>query len=144
MASLLQDYEPDSEDMAEVLRHEFEAHINRNLQNPGLGWKQIASIHHVSVQTVQRLFAGTGHGLTGLIRKAHLRAVHRDLADYGTAHLTITEAGAKWCIHDAQWLAKAFKTEFGLTPSEFRKSAAAGISPDTGLVNHGPKAMRQS
>ena len=78
MASLLQDYEPAFEAMAEVLRYESEAHIDRNLQNPDLGLKQIASIHHVSVRTVQRLFAGTGHGLTGLIRKARLRAVHRD------------------------------------------------------------------
>jgi len=141
---VLQDYEPASEDMAELLRHEIEAHINRNLQNPDLGLKQIASIHHVSVRTVQRLFAGTGHGLTGLIRKGRLQAVHRDLADYRTTHLTIAEVGAKWCIHDAQWLAKAFKTEFGLSPSEFRKSAAAGIAADTGSVNQGPKATPQS
>lgn len=67
-------------------------------------------------------------GLTGLVRKRRLQAVHRDLADYRTSHLTIAEVAARWCIHDAQWLARAFKSEFGLSPSEFRKSSAAETS----------------
>ncbi|MGY4544315.1 AraC-like DNA-binding protein [Arthrobacter sp. UYNi723] len=123
---VLQDYEPESgsEHMAEFFRHEIESYIDRNLHDPNLGLKQIASSHHVSVRTVQRVFAGTGSGLTDRVRKG-LLAVHRDLADYRTTHLTIAEVAARWCIHDAQWLAKAFKSEFGMSPSEFRKSSAA-------------------
>ncbi|ALV43630.1 hypothetical protein AU252_22690 [Pseudarthrobacter sulfonivorans] len=122
---VLQDYEPGSEDMAEFLRREIESYVDRNLQDPHLGLKQIASSHHVSVRTVQRLFVGSGMGLTGLIRKRRLQAVRRDLAAHRTAHPTIAEVAARWCIHDAQWLAKAFKSEFGMAPSEFRRSSAA-------------------
>lgn len=64
-------------------------------------------------------------GLTGLVRQRRLQAVRRDLAANRTAHLTIAEVAARWCIHAAQWLAKAFKSEFGMAPSEFRKSSAA-------------------
>ncbi|WP_248760947.1 helix-turn-helix domain-containing protein [Pseudarthrobacter sp. SSS035] len=122
---VLQDYEPGSEDMAEFLRHEIESYVDRNLQDPNLGLKQVASSHHVSVRTAQRLFIGSGIGLTGLIRKRRLQAVRRDLAAQRTAHLTIAEVAARWCIHDAQWLAKAFKSEFGMAPSEFRRSSEA-------------------
>ncbi|WP_104063448.1 helix-turn-helix transcriptional regulator [Arthrobacter sp. 4R501] len=121
---VLQAYKPSTGDMAEFLRHEIESYVDRNLQDPNLGLKQIASSHHVSVRTVQRLLAGSGTGLTGLIRKSRLQSVRRDLADHRTAHLTIAEVAARWCIHDAQWLAKAFKSEFGMGPSEFRKSSA--------------------
>jgi AraC-like DNA-binding protein len=122
---VLQDYEPGSEDTAEFLRHEIESYVDRNLQDPNLGLKQIASAHRVSVRTVQRLFAGSGTGLTGLIRKRRLQSVHRDLADYRSTHFTIAEVAARWCIHDAQWLARAFKSEFGMSPSEFRKASQA-------------------
>lgn len=92
--------------MAEFLRHEIESYVDRNLQDPNLGLKQIASSHHVSVRTVQRLFVGSGMRLTGLVRQRRLEAVRRDLAAHRTAHLTIAEGAARWCIHDAQWLAK--------------------------------------
>ena len=120
---VLQDFEP--EPAAELFRHEIESYIDRNLHNPDLGLEQISSSHHVSVRTVQRLFAGTGVGLAGRVRKGRLLAVRRDLADTRTAHLTIAEVAARWCIYDAQWLAKTFRSEFGVSPSEFRKASAA-------------------
>lgn len=130
---VLQDYEPGSEDMAEFLRHEIESYVDRNLQDPNLGLKQIASAHHISVRTVQRLFAGSGMGLTGLIRKRRLQSVHRDLADYRSTHFTIAEVAARWCIHDAQWLARAFKSEFGMSPSEFRKASVSLTNSESAL-----------
>jgi AraC-like DNA-binding protein len=125
---VLQDYEPESEQMAEFFRRKIESYVNRNLQDPNLSLKQIASSHHVSVRTVQRLFAESSMGLSGLIRKGRLQAVNRDLVDCRTNHLTIAEVATRWCIHDAQWLAKAFRREFGMSPSEFRKSSAAGAN----------------
>ncbi|TDL33374.1 helix-turn-helix domain-containing protein [Arthrobacter nitrophenolicus] len=129
---VLQDFEPGSEQIAEVLRHKIESYINQNLHNPDLCLEQIAAVHHVSVRTVQRLFSGTGAGLTSRVRKARLQAIRRELSDPRRNRLTISEVGARWCIHDAQWLAKAFKSEFGMSPSEFRKSAAAGDSAAPG------------
>ncbi|RAX48933.1 hypothetical protein DQ353_12495 [Arthrobacter sp. AQ5-05] len=89
-----------------------------------------ASAHRVSLQTLQRSFAGTGRGLSSLIRRRRLEAVRRDLVDPRLANPTIAEIAAAWCLPDAQWLAKAFKAEFDLSPSEFRRSGAAvGLTP---------------
>ena len=72
-------------------------------------------------------------GLTGLIRKRRLQSVHRDLADYRSTHFTIAEVAARWCIHDAQWLARAFKSEFGMSPSEFRKASVSLTNSESAL-----------
>lgn len=120
---VLQDFEATADRAGRLFRHEIESHIERNLHAPDLNLESIAVAHHVSVRTVQRLFTGTGHGVTGFIRNRRLQAVRRDLADVGTTHLTIAEVAARWCIYDAQWLAKSFKSEFGISPSEFRRSS---------------------
>jgi AraC-like DNA-binding protein len=120
---VLQDFEAAADRTGELFRHEVESHIDRNLHAPDLNLESIAAAHHVSVRTVQRLFAGTGQGVTGFIRSQRLQAVRRDLADLRSSRLTIAEVAARWCIHDAQWLAKSFKSEFGISPSEFRRSS---------------------
>lgn len=122
---VLEDFEPAADRSEGLFRHEIELYIDRRLQDPGLSLESIASSHHVSVRTVQRLFAGTGKGVTGLVRSRRLQATRRDLADPRSAHLTIADVAARWCIHDAQWLAKAFKAEFGMSPSEYRRSSPA-------------------
>lgn len=120
---VLQDFEPAADSMGGLFRHEIESYIDNNLHAPDLTLESIAVAHHVSVRTVQRLFAGTGQGVTGLIRSQRLQAVRRDLADLRSSRLTIAEVAARWCIHDAQWLARSFKSEFGMSPSEFRRSS---------------------
>lgn len=122
---VLEDFDPAADRPEGLFRHQIESFIDRRLQDPGLSLESIASSHHVSIRTVQRLFAGSGKGLTGLVRSRRLQATRRDLADPRSAHLPIADVAARWCIHDAQWLAKAFKAEFGMSPSEYRKSSTA-------------------
>lgn len=119
---LLSDFEPVAEDAGELFHRQVEAYVARFLRDPRLDLAAIAAAHRVSVRTLQRTFAGTGRGLSGLIRLRRLEAVRRDLIDPRLAHLTIAEIAAAWCLHDAQWLAKAFKAEFDVSPSEFRRS----------------------
>jgi AraC-like DNA-binding protein len=121
--AVLNDVGPVADDAEDLFRRQVEAYVGRSLQQPELGPAEVAAAHHVSVRTIQRLFAGTGKGLSGLIRQRRLEAVRRDLADPRLTHLTIAEVAARWCLHDAQWLAKAFKAEFDVSPSEFRRSA---------------------
>lgn len=123
--TILNDFEPVADDAEELLRNQVESYIDRCLHRPELGPVSIAAAHHVSVRTIQRLFSGAGPGVSGLIRQRRLEAVRRDLADDRFAHLTIAEVAARWCLHDAQWLAKAFRAQFDISPSEFRKSIAA-------------------
>lgn len=131
---VLEDFDPAANRFEGLFRHEIESFIDRRLQDPGLSLESIASSHHVSVRTVQRLFTGTGKGLTGLLRSRRLQAIRRDLTDPRSAHLTIAEVAARWCIHDAQWLAKAFKAEFGMPPSEYRRCSPADATYTPGAV----------
>lgn len=125
--AILNDFEPVADDAEELFRSQVESYIDRCLHQPELSPANIAAAHHMSVRTLQRVFAGTGKGLSGLIRQRRLEAVRRDLADYRLSHLTIAEVAARWCLHDAQWLAKAFKAQFEISPSEFRKLTAADL-----------------
>ena len=119
---MLNDLESMAEDSGELFRSQVEAYVDRHLGDPWLDPVAVAAAHRVSLRTLQRSFAGSGRGLSSLIRRRRLEAVRRDLVDPRLAHLTIAEIAAAWCLYDAQWLAKAFKTEFDVSPSEFRRS----------------------
>jgi AraC-like DNA-binding protein len=120
---IVDDLEPVADNAEGVFRQQVESYIDHHLHQENLSLASIAAAHHVSVRTIQRLFAGTGKGLSGLIRQRRLDAVRRGLANPHLANLTIADVAARWCIHDAQWLARAFKAQFDMTPSEFRRSA---------------------
>lgn len=142
--AILNDLYPVIDDAPGVLREQVELYVERSLRDPELSVANIAAAHHVSIRTIQRLFAGTGKNLSRIIRQRRLEAVRRDLTDLRLGYLTIAEVAARWCIHDAQWLAKAFKAEFGLPPSEFRRSAIADSQVHErrplGLLTDGPIA----
>lgn len=123
--AILNDFKVIADDAKELFRKQVEGYIDSSLHEPELSVSSIAAAHNVSVRTIQRLFAGTGQGVSGIIRERRLKAVHQNLADLHLRDLTIAEVAARWCIHDAQWLAKVFKAQFDMTPSEFRKSVAA-------------------
>lgn len=123
--TILEQPEAVAEDAQELFRHRIEAYIDQHLDRADLGLATIAAAHHVSGRTVQRVFAGSGQGVAGRIRRLRLEAVRRDLGDARLAHLGIGEISARWCLHDAQWLARAFKVQYRETPSEFRRRAGA-------------------
>lgn len=124
-AAILDDAEHVAADSADLFRERVEAFIENSLQLPALGPASIAAAHHISVRTLQRLFGGADRGVSGLIRRRRLEAVRRDLRNPAFGSHTIAAVAARWCLHDAQWLAKAFKAEFGVSPSEFRADAAS-------------------
>jgi AraC-like DNA-binding protein len=94
-------------------------HIDRHLAEP-LTPVQIAGAHHISVRSLHALFQRQGETLGDHIRRRRLDRIRRDLADPALAHLPSYAVAARWGIHDPSHFGKLFKTEFGVSPRDFR------------------------
>ncbi|GAC57810.1 putative AraC family transcriptional regulator [Gordonia hirsuta DSM 44140 = NBRC 16056] len=101
-----------------ALRASMLTSIDRHLTVPELGPAMLARLHHVSVRSVHRVFADSGETVMGTIRSRRLAGARRALTDSGAAVSSIAQ---QWCFSDASHLARAFRDEYGLSPSEYRK-----------------------
>jgi AraC family transcriptional regulator, positive regulator of tynA and feaB len=87
------------------------------LQSPDLSPELIAATLHVSVRTLQRSFATTTEPLSAYIRRRRLAEASRMLL--APQPLSISEAAAHWHFADSSHFVKAFKKQYGHTPSDF-------------------------
>lgn len=120
--TILGDQESAVERAPGQLRQRVESYVDQHLLLPDLTLAGTAAALGVSIRTVQRAFTGSGEGVSALIRRRRLEEVRHDLSDAQFDHLSIAEIAARWCLHDAQWLARAFRAQFSISPSEFRRS----------------------
>lgn len=106
-----------------TLRDEIFDSMTAQLSDPDLSTAQLARRHHVSPRTLQRMFQSEARGVEGMIRDLRLDAVRRDLVDPELAGLTIADLAARWCVTDAAWLSRAFRARYGMSPSQYRRTA---------------------
>ena len=79
----------------------------------------LAAIAGISVPHLQRVFtAHTGESIAGYVRRVRLERAGRKLR-MGAVDITEVALAAGYDSHAA--FSKAFKQQFGLTPSEFRR-----------------------
>lgn len=101
---------------------------------------QHASAHEGSVYVaesivslVRALYLGDadGMGVGEWIRTRRLARIRRDLHDPSLAHETVSRIAARWGIHNAAYLARAFRSQYGQSPRECREDAgpAPGVDP---------------
>lgn len=100
-----------------ALRASVDGWIDAHLTDPALGPEAVADAHAVSVRTVYRLFSGDGHTLGREILRKRLDRVRAELR---RGDLPVGELAAKWCFADSSHLARAFKAQYGLSPSAYR------------------------
>lgn len=91
--------------------------IEEHLPEPDLGPAGIAMAHHMSVRQVHRVFADLGITCRRYISRRRLERVRADLA---TSHLPVATIGLRWGFADPAHLSRAFKREFGISPSSLR------------------------
>ncbi|PSL57433.1 AraC family transcriptional regulator [Saccharothrix carnea] len=99
------------------IRSYVEAHLEDAELSPG----DIAAAHHISTRYLHKLFSEAGTTVSGYLRRRRLERCGQDLADPAKHRLSIGVIGARWGLVDASYLSRAFKTEFGLSPSEYRR-----------------------
>ncbi|MFJ7218538.1 helix-turn-helix domain-containing protein [Amycolatopsis sp. NPDC098790] len=119
------------DDVPDVLRERVLAYVERHLADPRLSRATVAAAHGMSPRTLSRLFEGEPVTVADHIRRLRLDAVRRDLRDPLLATRSVAAIAARWCFVDAAHFSRAFRAEFGTSPSEYRLSAARPAPPRT-------------
>ena len=93
------------------------------LTDPGLSPSSLARDLNVSVRTLHRSFAKTGEPVAAYIRRRRLERARAELA-MPTSRPDITEIAARWCFADNSHFTRAFRKQYGETPSQFASAKA--------------------
>ena len=108
----------------DVLRDRVRYFIAEHHHDPALGPTEIAAAAGVSVRTLHQLFLGSDETVMDCVRRTRLAAIRRDLSDPRLAHRSIGRIAAMHGLPNPTVFARMFKSEYALTPREFRATAA--------------------
>jgi AraC-like DNA-binding protein len=111
--------------------------VRRHLQTPTLAPKTLARLVGMSRSNLYRLFEDVG-GVARYIWRERVLEAHAILSDPEETQ-SVAEIAEDLCFADASAFSRAFKREFGYTPSEVRYAALSGL--DVGVM---PKTRVQS
>ncbi len=115
---------PESRDRMRLAR--IDAFIDANLSDPHLTPAGIAAYHHLSVRTLHWLFRDREQTVSATIRRRRLRRCCAELTAARYAAQPIHTIAARWGFTNAAAFSRIFRTEYGITPGEFRSTAGGG------------------
>ncbi|WP_416963238.1 helix-turn-helix domain-containing protein [Streptomyces sp. Agncl-13] len=95
-------------------------YMEQRLHDPELDPDRIAAVHHISRRYLYKLLAEHGYTVSGWIREHRLAHCRRDLADPALSHLPVGAIGSRWGFPGPAHFSHAFKTAYGISPSEAR------------------------
>ncbi len=101
--------------------------VRRDLHSPLLGLDLICRSIGMSRSTLYRLMESQG-GVTRYIRRQRLVESHAALCDPAGGK-SIAAIAEELCFADASEFSRAFRREFGASPSDVRAAARAGLIP---------------
>jgi AraC-like DNA-binding protein len=101
--------------------------VRRHLRTPTLGPKTLCRLVGMSRSNLYRLFEDGG-GIAGYIQRQRLLEAHAVLTDPASER-SISAIAEDLCFADASSFSRSFRREFGLSPSEVRSAALAGLAP---------------
>lgn len=100
------------------------AFIDAHLADPELSSSMVAAAHFVSVRQLQKVFEAEGDSVTSVIRLRRLERCRRDLADPVLRERPIASVAARWGFVDAAHFSRLFRSRFGASPREYRRTHA--------------------
>ena len=100
-------------------------YIEKHLDDATLSPANIAKVHGCSLRSLHALFCGRGTTVAGHIRYRRLEQCRRDLVS-GLTDPRVSDIAFKWGFTDLSHFSKLFKTSFGVTPKDYRKSVELG------------------
>ncbi|WP_426621550.1 helix-turn-helix domain-containing protein [Microbacterium sp. As-52] len=109
-----------SADPHRALVQRIRSYIDRNLASTDLGPASIAAAHFISTRHLHGLFQEQGVTVSTWIRTRRLEKCRRDLLDPMLADRPVAAIAARWGFVDAAHFSRAFKSTFGVSPSEYR------------------------
>nr|WSY53554.1 helix-turn-helix domain-containing protein [Streptomyces sp. NBC_00886] len=116
------DRTPGHDDGREVLTQRILSYMEQWLSDPELDPDRIAAVHHISRRYLYKLLAEHGYTVSGWIREQRLARCRRDLADPTLSHLPVGAIGSRWGFPGPAHFSHAFKTAYGVSPSEARSA----------------------
>ncbi|WP_169797042.1 helix-turn-helix domain-containing protein [Streptacidiphilus griseoplanus] len=90
--------------------------VDSRLLDPDLSPAEIARALSVSVRTLHRAFADSDESLMAYARRRRLERAREELSTLGGRY-TLSAVAARWHFSDASHFSRAFKRQFGETPS---------------------------
>jgi len=99
-----------------------EQFIRDNLANPNLNSQLVAESCGISLRYLQRLFAETEHSIVGYIRDKRLTRCDEALR-MANETSTVANIAYKWGFYDQAQFCKHYRTRFGCTPTQTRKTS---------------------
>ncbi|HLU60337.1 MAG TPA: helix-turn-helix domain-containing protein [Pseudonocardia sp.] len=112
-----------------ALRAQMERYIDGHLLD-ALTPAEIASVHGVSVRTVNRIFNATGQTVGEVIRVRRLARAREELSATDRA---ISSIAHRWGFADTSHFSRCFKARYGTSPSDYRH-ATRGASVQRGVA----------
>ncbi|MYV52409.1 helix-turn-helix domain-containing protein [Streptomyces sp. SID3212] len=112
---------PDTRRRTLVLR--IQAFIQRHLHDPGLTPRSIAAAHHISLSHLHRLFRDEDATVASWIRRQRLERARHHLTDPALRTDPIHSVAARWGFTHPADFSRAFRTAYGLPPSDYRHQA---------------------
>ncbi|WP_158578612.1 AraC-like ligand-binding domain-containing protein [Spongiactinospora rosea] len=122
---------PEAEARRQTSLLSVHAFIDQHLGDPELSPETIAARHHISLRYLHRLFEGEDTTVAALIRRRRLERSRRDLADPAMRDLSVSAIAARWGLPDSAHFSRAFRREYGVPPTDFRRSALNVKPPGT-------------
>jgi len=116
--------------------------VRQNMASPEFGPEQLARLMAMSRSKLYRFFESTG-GVAHFINRERLREAHRRLNSSRDA-LSIHVIGNEVGFIDHSTFSRAFRREFGYSPTEARERSLARLStqsPGPGLTNGTPDTV---
>jgi AraC-like DNA-binding protein len=98
--------------------------VQAHLRSPSLGPEALSKMVGISRSSLYRLFLNSG-GIMHYIQRQRLLHAHAVLSD-PLSRQTVLVIGEDLCFSDASSFSRAFRREFGWSPSEVRAAAAGG------------------
>lgn len=95
--------------------------IEERLGDPELSPQMIAAAHFISVRHLHALFADQHETVAAWIRMRRLDRCRRDLVSLVRPDQTVASIGARWGFTSPDHFSRAFRRQFGMTPSDARR-----------------------
>ena len=107
-----------------LVRRRVSAFIEDHLGDANLSCEMIAAAQSISQRYLRKIFEESSQSVSELIWARRLDQAKRNLADPLLAHIAVTAIGYDVGFKDAAHFSRSFKVKYGLTPRDYRATAA--------------------
>lgn len=117
------DISPDRMKPQALLAVSVREYIEANLSDPLLSPASVAAAHFISTRHLHNVFHESGATVASWIRTQRLEGARRELRDPLHAGKSVSAVAARWGFLDAAHFSRIFRDAFGVSPSDWRRTA---------------------